>query len=222
MSNCSVIGLTGGIGSGKSEAARILAGFGAVLIDADAVARETLDEPSTLEALERELGSVVIGDDGKFARKKVASIAFKDKEFLKTLNRISHKFVSDKVFKMVDDIANAAPSQIKMVDDPTNAAPSQIIVIDAPIPVERGFLDLSDEVWVITASHGKRLERIIKRDGISKYEAEARMNSQPSDEEYKRIADRLISNNNTFADLKKELEHIWKTFRKNIKIIMSK
>ena len=195
MRDCYIVGLTGGSGSGKSEAARILAGFGAAHINVDKEARVVMDEPDALIALERELGSLVIGDDGKFARKRVADIAFRDKNFLSILTRISHAFITRRILDILDDI--------------TKKNPGSVIVIDAPIPIERGFLDKTDEVWVMKADYDIRLNRIITRDGIGEEEAITRINAQLSDYEYEKLADIVILNNGAYAELKEKLSIIW-------------
>jgi dephospho-CoA kinase len=150
--------------------------------------------------LRAELGDVVFDESGGFARKRVAAIAFENEEFLKTLTRVTHRFIIDRISRMVEDIGKASPGSV--------------IVIDAPIPVKRGFLDMSDQVWVVTADYGVRIERIIARDGLSEHEAEARMKSQLSDKEYADFANRLAPNNGSLAELKDTLLKMWKELKK--------
>jgi dephospho-CoA kinase len=192
---CYIIGLTGGSGSGKSEAAKVLSELGAIIIDADKVAREVSDEPDTLAALKAELGCVVIDENGKFARKRLAPLAFSDREFMQKLTRITHRFITDRIIERIREIKKSEQRSI--------------IVIDAPIPVKRGFLDQSDEIWVVTANHEVRLDRIMTRDRIGRVEAEARLNSQLKDPEYEELANRLIENSGSYSDLKEKLEAIW-------------
>ncbi|MCL2165212.1 MAG: dephospho-CoA kinase [Oscillospiraceae bacterium] len=192
---CGVIGLTGGSGSGKSEAAKVLSGLGAAIIDADRVAREISNEPQTLAALKAELGGIAIDKNGMFARKRVAALAFKDREFMRKLTGVTHQFIVERIKGRIREIKETTPERT--------------IVIDAPIPVEHGFLDQVDEVWVVRADLDERLRRIVSRDGIHRAEAEARVGSQLTDAEYEKVADRLIDNNGSLLQLKEKLEAIW-------------
>ena len=191
MEKCFVIGLTGGSGSGKSEVAKILSGLGAIHINADKVAREVSDEPATLSALREAFGDVVLDENGKYARKRLAQIAFNDREFLEKLSHITHRFIVERITEQIETIKRTTTGRL--------------VVLDAPIPVERGFRDVSDEIWVVTADRDIRIQRIIDRDGISKQEAESRINSQMSDEEYQSLADRLIVNNGDWDMLKQNI-----------------
>ena len=192
-----IIGLTGGSGSGKSEVANMLSESGAIVINVDKVAKEVTCEAETLEELRKEFGSVVLDSDGKFARKRVAEVAFHDKEFLAKLNRVTHRFTADRVIETLNIIESESPGSV--------------VVIDAPIPVEHGFLDQVDNVWVVEANYGTRLERIMNRDGISEREAEARIRSQMPEEEYRKIADRLITNNGSIEELRDKVNELWAT-----------
>ena len=186
-----VIGLTGASGSGKSEAARILKGLGAAVIDADAVARAIVERREVLDELVEAFGDWVADGQGKFNRAAVSERAFSDAKFLERLTVITHKYIIKEICGFVDSLKSGG-----------NSFP---IVIDAPIPVERGFLDLSDTVWVIKAPRRRRLERVVARDKISAGAAEARFMSQLPDADYEKLADVLIENDGDLCNLENEL-----------------
>ena len=185
-----VIGLTGSSGSGKSEAAKVLAGLGASVVDADAVARAVTEERAVLDELAEALGGWIIDGEGKFNRAYVSERAFSDAGVLARLTEITHKYIVKEIRRRVDELKK-------------NRA--RIIVVDAPIPVKNGFLDISDVVWVVQSQRRRRLERIIDRDGVSAEAAEARFSSQLPDEEYERLADLVIVNDGSREALKTAL-----------------
>jgi len=193
-----VIGLTGASGSGKSEAARILSGLGAYIIDADKVAREVTDRRETMDELVREFGGWIVGPRGRFNRADASKRAFSDGVFLKRLTEITHKYIIKEIYGRVESF----------ITDPAPGA----IVIDAPIPVEKGFLDISDAVWVISTSRAVRLERVMARDRIARDAAEARFASQLSDAEYEKLADVVIYNNGGPENLEAEVALQYRMF----------
>ena len=86
---------------------------------------------------------------------------------------------------------------------------AELAVLDVPIPVKNGFLDIVDEVWVVVADRKKRIDRIVKRNGLSYDEVINRLDSQMSDEEYMKIADRVIENNGTVEELEKKVAKLF-------------
>ena len=192
---CYVIGLTGSSGSGKSAAAKILSALGAEIIDTDAIARDVVKRRDTLDELIVALGGWVVDGQGRFDRARVSERAFADSAVLARLTEITHKFIIDDIRSRIDALnaANAA------------SAAGRVIVIDAPLPVERGFLDTSDVVWVVSATRERRLRRVMERDGISAGAAEARFASQMADEDYERLADVVIRNNGDIGGLEAEI-----------------
>ena len=202
---CYIIGLTGASGSGKGEAAKILAGFGATIIDADKISHEIFngshgkpkngaDGGEALAELAEAFGAWVVGGDGKLDRAAVAARAFSDRGFLGRLTEITHKYIIKEIYARV-----AALQSNKK---------NEIIVIDAPIPVEKGFLDLADAVWVVKASRENRLARIFARDGLSETAANARFSSQMADAEYERLADVIIENDSDVEELRRKITRI--------------
>lgn len=183
-----IIGVTGGIGSGKSTVSRTLRDLGAAVVDADVLARNvTSVGGKAFDELVEYFGNEILDDKGELDRSKLASIAFGDKVKLHALNSITHKYISEKIFETV---------KLLSASDKWD-----IIVIDAPLPIEKGFMDLVDEVWVVTAEREARIKRVMDRSGL-KYEAVSeRIDSQLRDEEYLRIADEVLENTGTVEEL---------------------
>ena len=211
--NIIIIGLTGSSGSGKSEAARMLSGLGAHVIDADAVSHEITDTREVLAELREEFGDWVVGAHGGFDRALASKKAFADSGFLKRLTGITHKYIIKEVYRRVagmrDCISTRPAGDISIAagvrpegDTDSAAGVRGVIVIDAPLPVEKGFLDLADTVWVVSAPRSQRLERIMSRDGLSREAAGARLSSQLSDEGYERLADVIINNGGGIDELR--------------------
>ena len=191
-----VIGITGGIGSGKSTVSRIMRDLGAKVIDADRISREvTARGKKAFDEIVGTFGSGVLNENGELDRKKLADIVFNDKEKLKTLEAIIHKYVIEEIENRV----NAAKKENS----------SDIIVLDVPIPVERGFIDLADQIWVVTCDMETRIKRIMDRSGYSYEEAVRRINSQMRDEEYIKIADEVLVNDGGIEDLENSVAKLY-------------
>ncbi|HEX2924865.1 MAG TPA: dephospho-CoA kinase [Ruminiclostridium sp.] len=187
-----ILGITGGIGSGKSTVSFILKEMGAVVIDADLISREVVKPGQrALEELTQEFGGDILDDCGQLKRKVLADKVFTDDSKLRILNSIVHKYVARKI---KDNVEEQLQKQ------------TRVIVIDAPIPIKTGFLDLCDKVWTVSASMEARIERVMRRNGMTREEAVSRIRSQISDEEYISIADTVINNNDDVPTLKKEVQ----------------
>ncbi len=187
-----ILGVTGGIGSGKSTVSSILKELGAVVIDADVISREVVEPgKKALEELTQAFGKDILDAWGQLNRKELAARVFNDEKKLKILNSIVHKYVAQKIKENVEE------QLLKR---------TKVIVIDAPIPIKNGFLDLCDEVWTVFALTEIRVERIIKRNGMTYEEAVSRIQSQISDEEYLKIANTVINNNDDVTLLRQEVE----------------
>jgi dephospho-CoA kinase len=191
-----VIGVTGGIASGKSTVARIICHLGGKIIDADVIAKRIMRKGSRAfdEAVSC-FGTGILNDRGGIDRKKLASIVFKDNELLRKLNDITHKYVANSVYRKLGKL---------MAEGRTD-----FVVLDVPIPVEKGFLDVVDEVWVVTADKEVRIKRIMERGNLSREEAIDRINSQLGEEEYKRLADVVIENNGTWEELEQNVARLF-------------
>ncbi|WP_010252504.1 dephospho-CoA kinase [Acetivibrio cellulolyticus] len=180
-----IIGVTGGIGSGKSTVSKILASFGAHIIDADRLAKEIVEKgQNALNEIVDYFGPSVLNAEGNLDRKKLSHIVFKDKNKLEILNNITHNNVAQKIIERLDSL-----------DD------NETAVVDAPIPIKHGFLDVVHEVWVVTADKEVRIKRVMERSGLTYNEVEDRINSQLSDDFYKSISNTVIINNGTVEEL---------------------
>ncbi len=181
-----IIGITGGIGCGKSTAADICRQAGLPVIDADELSRAvTAADGAAIPELTRQFGSAVINSQGSLDRRAMAALVFKDHRALDQLSAIVHRHVLNQMKEQVDKLAQ------KKV---------RAVVLDVPIPVKHGFLDLCDQVWVIWADDAIRLERLRGR-GMDENEARRRMAMQMTREEYAGLADYVIENNQGLDEL---------------------
>jgi dephospho-CoA kinase len=187
------IGLTGGIGSGKSSAARRFAELGALVIDADLVAREVV-EPGTdgLAAVVAEFGPEVLDAGGRLDRPALARIVFADEAARGRLNAILHPRIRARVAGRIA----AAP-------------PGTVVVQDVPLLAETGQAAAFDLVVVVEAPVELRVQRLARDRGMPAEEARARIASQATDEQRRAIADVLIVNDGTPEDLRGRVDEIW-------------
>jgi dephospho-CoA kinase len=189
------IGLTGGIGSGKSTVARRFAELGALVIDADALAREVV-EPGTdgLAAVVAEFGEQVLDDDGRLDRPALAGLVFGDEAARGRLNAIVHPRVRDRAAELIA----AAP-------------PGTVIVQDVPLLVETGQADTYDLVVVVEAPEELRVRRLARDRGMSAGEVRARMAAQATDEQRRAVADVVLVNDGTPDDLRAKVDRLWRS-----------
>ncbi len=188
-----IVGLTGGIGSGKSTVLAMLAERGAIVIDADAIVHE-LQEPGTevFQKMVEAFGEDIVGPDGRLDRPKVASIVFSDEASRKQLNEIVHPAVGTVV---AERMANAGDS-IVVIDVP--------LMAESPPRPERTYRD----VIVVDASPETQLERLTGR-GMDESDAKARMAAQASREDRLKIADHVIDNNGDIQSLGRQVDELW-------------
>ncbi|MFE0448911.1 dephospho-CoA kinase [Streptomyces fungicidicus] len=187
------VGLTGGIGAGKSEVSRLLVEHGAVLIDADRVAREVV-EPGTpgLAAVVDAFGDEILTADGALDRPKLGSLVFADPEKLAVLNAIVHPLVGARSRELEEA-----------------AAVDAVVVHDVPLLTENGLAPLYDLVIVVDASPETQLDRLVDRRGMTAQDARARMAAQASREERRAIADIVIDNDVPLDALRRRVEDVW-------------
>ncbi|GHH94291.1 dephospho-CoA kinase [Streptomyces capillispiralis] len=187
------VGLTGGIGAGKSEVSRLLVECGAVLIDADRIAREVV-EPGTpgLAAVVDAFGEEVLAADGRLDRPKLGSIVFADPERLAVLNAIVHPLVG------------ARSRELEQA-----AAADAVVVHDVPLLTENGLAPLYDLVIVVDASPETQLDRLVGRRGMSEEDARARMAAQATREQRREIADIVIDNDVPLDELERRVKDVW-------------
>ncbi|WP_433231626.1 dephospho-CoA kinase [Actinomadura formosensis] len=189
------VGLTGGIGSGKSEVSARLRERGAVVIDADKIAREVV-EPGTpgLAAVVAEFGGDVLLPSGGLDREKVGRIVFGDPARLAALNAIVHPLVGERMQELMD----AAPA-------------GAVVVYDVPLLAENGLAPMYDEVIVVDAPEETQLDRLVARRGMTEEDARARMANQASRADRRAIATRIIDNSGTLDDLRTQVDALWET-----------
>ncbi|MDB1088573.1 dephospho-CoA kinase [Streptomyces sp. ACA25] len=193
------VGLTGGIGSGKSEVARQLAALGAVIIDADLIAREVV-EPGTsgLAAVVAEFGEGVLTPEGALDRERLGRIVFADSERLGALNAIVHPLVAER----------AAERQAAAAEDP-----AAVVVHDVPLLAENGLMDRYDTVVVVDARPGTQLDRLVRLRGMAEDEARARMAAQASREDRLAVAEEVLHNDGSREELASQVEQLWHRLR---------
>jgi dephospho-CoA kinase len=186
------IGLTGGIGSGKSTVSALLAERGAVVVDADRIAREVV-EPGTpgLQAVVAEFGTEVLGPDGALDRPALAAVVFADPAARARLDGIVHPLVRARA----TELAAAAP-------------PDAVVVHDIPLLVETGQADRYDLVLVVEADPDIRIARLVQR-GLPERDARARIAAQATDEQRRAVADVVLDNSGTREELTAQVDRFW-------------
>lgn len=192
-----VIGLTGGIASGKSTISDYLRQQGAIIIDADVLAREMVrrGEPAWQDIV-KHFGKEVLREDGEIDRVRLGQRVFSDQGAREVLNRITHPRVIEKTREMI--------AQIERV------RPEAVVVVDAPLLIEAGMTSLVDELWVVAVDEETQLQRLMERDGLDRGAAQQRIASQmPLREKVKR-ADRVIDNQGPLAETLARVEEYWK------------
>lgn len=190
-----VIGLTGGIASGKSTVSAKLKELGAAVIDADIVAREVVSKGEiAYNRIVQSFGEDILLPSGQINRKKLGSIVFSDKDKLALLNSITHPEIISRIQDMVRE---------------HKAAGEKVIVVDAAILIEMGLYKYVDSVWVVAVDRETQIKRMIERDKFDYKEAENRINSQFTNEIRKKYADVIIDNSESVEEVAKRLEELW-------------
>ncbi|MFJ8676658.1 dephospho-CoA kinase [Streptomyces sp. NPDC093589] len=191
------VGLTGGIGAGKSEVSRLLASYGAVIVDADKIAREVV-EPGTpgLAAVVEEFGDGVLTPDGTLDRPKLGQIVFADPAKLKALNAIVHPLVGTRSAELE-----------------ASAGPDTVVVHDVPLLTENGLAPLYDLVVVVDAAPQTQLDRLVRLRGMAEDEAKARMAAQATREQRLAAADLVIDNDGPLVALEPQVREVWERLR---------
>lgn len=187
-----IIGLTGGIGSGKTTVAALLAQKGAFVIDTDLLAREVVEPGPVLDAIRREFGDAVLRPDGTLDRPALARIIFADDAKRARLNQLTHP----EILKRVLGIIATQP-------------PDAMVVVVVPLLFESGFERSCDQVIVVLAPPELRRQRLQERDGISGTEVESRMRAQLPDAEHERRAGIIIRNDGNLTALGREVDRAW-------------
>ena len=188
------IGITGGIGSGKSEVTKLLRQKGYTVIDADEVAREAAvpGEPAMLR-LREELPDEVFLEDGNLNRQALAKLMFNDPMVLMTVNEIFHGDIRERI--------EAAARERQEAGDET-------VFLSIPLLFESGADWMTDAIWLVAADEDIRLRRTMERDGLSEEDVRARMQSQMPEAEKRARADVIIENNGIIEELHTQVERL--------------
>jgi len=195
-----VIGLTGGIGCGKSEAARYLESLGAVHLDADEASRAlTAENGEALDDIRRVFGDAVFRDDGVLDRTKLGKLVFANEPARRALEGILHPLVQRDMLAAMDAAAQAGNS---------------VVILDVPLLFETGMDALCDETWALTVPRERQVTRIVARDGLSPEDAVARIESQMPLEERNARATFVINTDRPIERTHAELEQLYRAAQK--------
>jgi dephospho-CoA kinase len=190
-----VIGITGGIGSGKSTVTQCLAQLGAVVIDADRVGWEAyMPGTEVWHEVVAEFGQQVVAENGEIDRKKLGQIIFNNPALRERLNRIMHP----RMYKMMEKKIETYHEQ-----------GVQIVVLEAAVLIEANWTPLVDQLWVTVSSESVVLERLKKQRGMTEEQILSRIRSQLSIEERKKYADEVIQNDGDLEEMKEKIKALW-------------
>ena len=189
------VGLTGGIGSGKSTVSRLLSSYGAVVIDADVVAREVVARGTPgLAALVAEFGPDVLLADGSLDREGLGRVVFGDEARRAALNAIVHPLVGQRM----DELEAQAV---------TSGAP--MVVHDVPLLAENGMASLYDEVLVVDCPVELQVSRLVEQRGMPEADARARIAAQATREQRRAVATRVLTNDGSLEALERQVKAVW-------------
>ena len=195
-----IIGLTGGIASGKSTVSGILREFGVPVIDADAV-YESLSRKGgrVWKAVNQAFGEEYFRPDGEMDRRKLGALVFSNEKARAKLNNLTHPIVKDEMLLILD--RNVKEQQ------------PDVVVMDVPLLFESGWNEWMDEVWVVYVPEEVQVERLLKRNGLTREEAVLRIKSQMSIEDKVRLAHRVIDNTLSVDCTKEQVQRILKELK---------
>jgi dephospho-CoA kinase len=193
------VGLTGGIGSGKSEVSRLLAERGAVVIDADLLAREVVERGTPgLERIIAEFGPEVLQPDGSLDRAALGTRVFSDPEALARLNAIVHPLVGERTAQLLEQASKSG---------------AEVVVHDVPLLVENGLAQMYDAVVVVAASPQTQLDRLVRLRGMSAQEARQRIDAQAPLAAKLEVATHVLRNDGPLDELAPQVDQLWRTLR---------
>ena len=188
-----VVGVTGGIATGKSAVMAILGDLGAECIDADRVYHELIQPGLPLwERLRSRFGNDIVADSGQIDRRALGAIVFSNPKKLAELDEITHRVVIDEVVRR------------------TGASQKAVVAIEAVKLIESGLSAHCDETWLVVADPGVQRARLIERSGLSTEQADQRIASQPDEASRRRLADRVIDNSGSLDSLRTVVEALWR------------
>ncbi|SDN19173.1 dephospho-CoA kinase [Paenibacillus sp. yr247] len=190
------IGLTGGIACGKSTVSAMLVNRGALLVDADTIARDVVEPGSpVLEQVAAHFGQAVLQADGSLHRKKLGEIIFGNTEARKQLESILHPPIRVRIREQMEAYEQQYPDKL--------------VVADVPLLIESNLTFMFQEVMVVYVPRHVQLERLIHRDGLTESAANNRIDAQMSIEEKRKLADVVIDNSGTWEETNSEVERFW-------------
>jgi len=190
-----VIGLTGGICSGKSTVSQFLTELGAVVLNADKLGHEILGPHTEVwKEVVSFFGEGILGIGGEVDRQKLGEIVFDNPEALAMLNRITHPGMYRMAEKRIDELKQKG---------------NRVIVLEAPLLIEAGWLSLVDNVWVTVANEETIVRRLRKRSGLSEAQALARIRSQLTAEEKMKYADAVINTDCILGEVETKVKELW-------------
>jgi dephospho-CoA kinase len=188
-----VVGLTGGVGSGKSTAASCLKKHGAVVVDADEISRTLSKSGSPVIAeISEAFGAQILHADGSLNRSALAALVFGDSEALEKLNAIMHPKIRREAIRQIEGCTT-----------------DEIVVYDMPLLIETDSVKLCDVVIVVDLDPKKQIERLVKNRGMSHEEAEARIRNQATREQRNLVATWVLDNSKTTRELEQECASVW-------------
>jgi dephospho-CoA kinase len=191
-----IVGLTGGVASGKTAVSKVLREEGAYIIDADLIARELVQAHTPIWGeLVRVFGKTILDRDGSIHRKKLAAIIFSNPQKMNFLNRMIHPRIKEEWERRVAEIGQKDPEAI--------------IVIDAALLIELGDYREMDKVVVVTSTERQQIERLKEREGVSEEEAQKILSFQMSLEEKLKVADFVIHNEGSLAETRRTAKEVF-------------
>ena len=191
-----VIGLTGGIGCGKSEAAKFLSTLGAAHLDADAISHELTEAGgAALPEIRRVFGEAAFNEDGSLDRASLGKLGFGSEPARRALEGIIHPLVQREMLTRMDAAARAGAS---------------VVILDVPLLFETGMDALCDETWTLYLPREKQVARVVTRDGLTREAAEARVDSQMAAEKRNALATHAVNTDQPIERTRAELESLYR------------
>jgi dephospho-CoA kinase len=202
------IGLTGGIGSGKSVVAEMLAARGAAVVNADHVGHETYRRGTESHLrIVSAFGPEIVGPDGEIDRAKLGRRVFQDSNARRRLQSIVWPAMRRMMKDRLDELRDQGAA---------------VAVLEAAVLIEADWLSLVDEVWLVSASKAAVRQRLVEIKGLTPDEAEARVNAQISDDERRRHAKAVIENSGTLEELEREVDRLWSDLERRVESTLSR
>ncbi|MGH2819046.1 MAG: dephospho-CoA kinase [Actinomycetota bacterium] len=194
-----VVGLTGGIGAGKTTFAALLAERGAQVIDADALGRDALKpgRPAWHSVVDQFGDEILVASSMEVDRKRLADIVFNNRDKLAALNAIVHPVIFSGVADHLERLGHT----------------DEVVVLDAALVIEAGFVDTVDVLVVVTSERSKRRDRMSRERGMSVSDFNARVASQSPQQELVARADIVVENDGSLEDLAREADRVWSKLR---------